>query len=173
MNVVVKTKISYILESRPRITRRQLPSCPFYLPWCPPIFFLIDGIPVPWSMMPFSLAVVCPSAVISHPRIIPHLDPLVITNTTNLFRSIDKTSSNCKCLGAPPWRSKFAVVPFQTCWKCCGALLLTRPSMAIFAVPLLISNSRPEKVHLIKTTTWMPNWVFDYSVLVAHCGSLC
>ena len=95
------------------------------------------------AVMPFSLAVVCPSAVISHPRIIPDLDPLVITNTTNLFRSIDKISSNCKCLGAPPWRSKFAVVPFQTCWKCCGALLLTRPSTAIFAVPLLTSNSRP------------------------------
>ena len=95
------------------------------------------------AMMPFSLAVVCPSAVISHPRIIPDLDPLVITNTTNLFRSIDKISSNCKCLGAPPWRSKFALVPFQTCWKCCGALLLTRPSTAIFAVPLLTSNSRP------------------------------
>ena len=67
------------------------------------------------AVMPFSLAVVCPSTVISHPRIIPDLDPLVITNTTNLFRSIDKISSNCKCLGAPPWRSKFAVVPFQTC----------------------------------------------------------
>ena len=67
------------------------------------------------AVMPFSLAVVCPSAVISHPRIIPDLDPLVITNITNLFRSIDKISSNCKCLGAPPWRSKFAVVPFQTC----------------------------------------------------------
>ena len=67
------------------------------------------------AVMPFSLAVVCPSAVISHPRIIPDLDRLVITNTTNLFRSIDKISSNCKCLGAPPWRSKFAVVPFQTC----------------------------------------------------------
>ena len=25
-------------------------------------------------------------------------------NTTNLFRSIDTISSNCKCLGAPPWR---------------------------------------------------------------------
>ena len=60
------------------------------------------------AVMPFSLAVVCPSAVISHPRIIPDLDPLVVTNTTNLFRSIDKISSNCKCLGAPPWRSKFA-----------------------------------------------------------------
>ena len=47
------------------------------------------------AVMPFSLAVVCPSAVISYPRIIPHLDPLVITNTTNLFRSIDKISSNC------------------------------------------------------------------------------
>ena len=96
------------------------------------------------DVMPFSLAVVCPSAVISHPRIIPDLDPLVITNTTNHFRSIDKISSNCKCLGSPPWRSKFAVVPFQTCWKCCGAPLLTRPSTAIFAVPLLTSNSRPD-----------------------------
>ena len=28
------------------------------------------------AVMPFSLAVVCPSAVISHPRIIPDLDPL-------------------------------------------------------------------------------------------------
>ena len=77
----IKPRENKPIHSRPQITRwhrRQLPSCPFHLPWCPSIFCLID------AMMPVSVAVVCPSAVISHPRIIPYLVPLVITNTTNL-----------------------------------------------------------------------------------------